>query len=214
MNRTIGASLMAVAAIGSIAVLSFAPGVGCGVAYTGDITKQAKERSLGRHRIEAISSYVQTQKKIAARARNKKARANAKQREKSITPVQQTAFRTGVVLGAWNRFIAVPYKANGGKLSEQRAKLAGLSLKGLQPRAEGLAQSAKAAGLKDLSASASSLAAGLPTLAPGIRKGRIDPKLYAKLRATVVNIRRQARAAKLKVFDRVPPNFISKQAKQ
>jgi hypothetical protein len=211
VNRTVGASLMAVAAIGSLAVLAFAPGVGCGVAYEVDINKQAKERSLGRHRIEAISAYVQTRKKIAAKARMRKAKADAEKRKKTITPAQQSAFRAGVVIGAWNRYIGAPFKQSNGKLSENRARIARLSLKGLQPRAQALAESAKAAGLNDLSASASSLAAGIPKLAPGLRKDRIDPKVYASLRETVLKIRRQAGEANLKVLDRVPPDFIPKQ---
>lgn len=207
INRTLGGAMLAVAAVASLGVTAFWPGVACNSNAEVDASRQAKERALGRHRLEAISNYIETQRKIERRRKYEEQRKAAEKRKETITPAEQTAFRASAVIGVWQRFVAGPYKESKGKLNSQQAKLAALAVRKLHSRVTALAGSAKQAGLTDIAAAASKLEATLPEYDTTVGSGTLDQELFDRANDLVEQIRAGALAAKLPVLPTVPADF-------
>jgi len=210
VTRTSGGILLGVAAAASLGVTAFWPGVACNSNAEVDAARQAKNRALGRHRLEAISNYMETQRKIERRRKYAQQKKEAAERAKSITPEQRTAFRASAVIGIWERFVATPEKETGGDLTRQQAELAALAVRKLQPRVKSLAAAAKSAKLPAIATAANQLVATLPEMDTAIGDGTVEPEVFAKADRLVTKIRESALEAKLQILPRVPPDFGSK----
>jgi hypothetical protein len=196
----------------SIAVLSFAPGVGCGQTSSADAARRAKDVAIGRHRFEAVSSYIDTQRKNQRRLEARRAAKAQKQAATSKDPTQLTTFRTGVVIGAWNSYFTKIYPAsqvNGGRLTAEDAKLSSLALKAIDTKLSDLTDSAQAAKLDAVASAANGVKDSLPALAADLKDKTLPATDYQSTNRLVKELQAQAKAANLKILARVPTNFVS-----
>lgn len=207
MTRAVGGTLLAVAGTASLAVTAFWPGVACNSNAEVDAARQARERALGRHRLEAISNYIETQRKIERKRKFAEQKKLADERAKSVTPAQRTAFRASAVIGIWQRYVAGPNEERKGKLTRQQAKLAALAVRKLQPRVKALADSARAAKLTAIADSATELVSTLPAMDTAIGDGTVEPDLFEKVNGLIGRIREEGIAAKLPILPKVPADF-------
>ena len=208
ISRNVGGAILAVAAVASISVLAFAPGVGCGATSAADAAKQARERALGRHRFEAISNYLETQRKNARRAAEKRRRAAEDPNAKAVNSRAQATFRAGVVIGAWQRFIANPYKQNGGRFDERQAAIALRAVRGIDSKLNELASSAKAANLEGVELAARNMDDALPALGGSLKDRMIGANDFARADTLLGELQAQAREAKLPVLPKANTSFL------
>ena len=203
---------LGVAAFASVAVLTFAPGVGCGQTSSADAARQAKNRAIGRHRFEAVSSYLDTQRKNQRRLAAKRTAAAQKQASASKDPKQLTTFRVGVVLGAWKSYFTKVYptsQVNGGRLTAEDAKLASLALKPIDTKLHDLTDSARAAKLDGVAKAASDVIDSLPAIAADLKDSTLPAPDYTRANQLMKELQSQAKAANLPILARVPTNFVS-----
>lgn len=207
LKRAAGPTALVLAGTASLAATAFWPGVACNSNAEVDAARQAREQALGRHRLEAISNFIETQRKIQRRREFRRKKAEADKRAKTATPAQRSAFRASAVLGIWQRYVAAPSSKAKGRLGKQQAGLAALAVKRLQPRVDALESSAKQAKLDALAAAAASLNSVLPSIQTGIGDGTVEPELFAKAQDAIKRIEAAAREAKLPVLPQVPTDF-------
>ena len=200
------------AAFVSVAILSFAPGVGCGQTSSADAARQAKDRAIGRHRFEAVSSYLDAQRKNQRRLAAKRTAKAQAQASTSKDPKQLTTFRVGVVLGAWRSYFTRVYpssQVNGGRLTPEDAKLASLALKPIDTKLHDLNDSARAAKLDGVATAATAVIDSLPALAADLKDTTLPAPDYTRTNQLMKDLQAQAKAANLPILARVPTNFVS-----
>ncbi len=221
-----GAIALGVVAFISTMTLMFAPGVGCSSTSAEDSALQAKQRAIGRHKIQAVSNFMVVQAKLEKRRQAREA-AQAGKPMTSTQPTTTTgarvtkapavtqaealklvAFRVGVVLGAWSRYIAKPFSAGGGGMTPVQRRTATLALRGLSTKLTALHEAASAANLSRMAITAQNFNDAIPPLAGGIKTGKIDGADFAKGNTSAQRLRQGARDAKLKFLETVPVNFL------
>jgi len=203
---------LGVTAFVSIAILTFAPGVGCGQTSSADAAKQAKQRAIGRHRYEAVSAYLDVQRKNQRRLAAKRTARAQETASASKDPKQQTTFRVGVVIGAWKKYFTKIYptsQINGGRLSAEDAKLASIVLKAIDTKLQDLMASSRAAKLDGVAKITSDLTDSLPALAADLKDKTLPAADYLRTTQLMKDLQAEAKAANLPILARVPTNFLS-----
>jgi len=221
-----GAIALGVVAFISTMTLAFAPGVGCSSTSAEDSALQAKQRAMGRHKLQAVSNFMVVQAKLEkmrqASDPGQTAQLTTTPQLTTTTAAQATqtptvtqakalklvAFRVGVVLGAWSRYIAKPFSAGGGGMTPVQRRTATLALRGLSTKLTALHEAASAANLSRMAITAQNFNDAIPPLAGGIKTGKIEGADFAKGNTSAQRLRQGARDAKLKFLETVPVNFL------
>jgi len=204
-KHTVGLVALAVVAAVALGVLLFAPGIGCQGAEMSNAAKHSRNAAAARHRYESLTQYMDAKKKILRKQRYAAQKKAAADRAKASNPTSRSAFRVGVVVGIWNRFIWTPSKSGtGGKLSSGQLRNARVANQALARRLDLLKVSALEAKLPDLAAAAGQARAALGQVSVDLAGSTFTPQAITAENDLIKEIRRIAKAHGLKVMPRVP----------
>ena len=204
-KQTAGLVALALVAAAALGVLLFAPGIGCQGAEISNSAKHARNSAAARHRFESLTQYLDAKKKILRKQRYAAQKKAAAERAKTASPTSQSAFRVGVVVGIWNRFIWSPSKSGtGGKMSSAQLQNARVANQALARRLDLLKVSALEAKLPDLATAASRARAALGQVTVDLAGSTFTPQAITAENDLIKEIMRIAKAHGLKVLPRVP----------
>jgi len=205
-KRSVGIAGAITVGVVALGIILFAPGIGCSGTTSSNVSKDARNRAASRHRMESLTQFLDAKAKQVRKQRAAaKAKAAAAAGTPKVDPRSQSAFRAGVSIAIWNRYVANPTSAaKSGTLSAARLARARNSAHSLDRRLILLRQSASQAKLPDLARAAAAAREDLAHVSADLAGRTFTPSVIAQETRLMRNIQAVAEKNGLKLTIKVP----------